>query len=247
MKQAMSIEQVKERLKTAKRLFAITGAGISAESGVPTFRDLDGHWKNIDPTKVATPEAFHSDPKFVWEWYDARRQKLAGCKPNPGHLALAQMERQIPEMLVLTQNVDDLHEQAGSQNIIHLHGSIWKLRSMGDGTEIIDRRAPLPEIPPRDPSGALYRPGVVWFGEMLPPEPLEDTRRFLDTAPCDICFVIGTEASFYYIIQYALEAQSRGALLVEVNPRATDLTGSADVHLQGPSGEILPQLLESVS
>lgn len=240
-----SIQTVRERLEGAKRVFILTGAGVSAESGVPTFRDLDGHWKNIDPMQVATPEAFARDPEFVWGWYDARRQNLAKCKPNPGHEAMAAIEARIPDTFVLTQNVDDLHEQAGTKNIAHIHGSIWVLRSTGDGTEIVDRRAPLPEIPPRDPSGALYRPGVVWFGEMVPHEPMERARDFMNAEPVDLCFVVGTEASFGYIVQLALEARAQGALLVEVNPRQTDLTHHVDVHLEGPSGEILPRVIAS--
>lgn len=240
---ATPLERVRSRLRAAQRVLAVTGAGISAESGVPTFRDLDGHWSKIDPMEVATPEAFARDPAFVWGWYDARRRNLIRCKPNPGHEALAAIEVRIPHAFVLTQNVDDLHEQAGTKQIAHIHGSIWILRSTADGHEIVDRRAPLPDIPPRDPNGALYRPGVVWFGEMIPNEPVERTYAFMEAGPLDICFVIGTEASFGYILRIALDAQHRGALLVEINPRITELTRFADIHLQGPSGEILPQLL----
>lgn len=243
-----TIDRVRERLQEAQRVFVVTGAGISAESGVPTFRDLEGHWNKINPMEVATPQAFERDPEFVWGWYDARRSSLVDCKPNPGHETIAAIEKRIPETFVLTQNVDDLHEQAGTEKITHIHGSIWKLRCTLEETEVVDRTAPWPREPaenwpPRCSCGALYRPGVVWFGEMLPPEPVERADAFLQSGPVDLCFVVGTEASFGYIVQFALAARHRGALVVDVNPRETDFTPMADVHLQGPAGELLPPLL----
>ena len=153
-----SIETARELLRNAKSVFVITGAGISAESGVPTFRDPGGFWKNIDPEKVATPQAFQRDPEFVWKWYDERRTQLKEIKPNPGHYALADLENQVERYFLLTQNIDDLHERAGSCNLAHIHGRIWEVRCMKEGTVRENFEAPLQKIPPRCPQcGALER------------------------------------------------------------------------------------------
>ncbi len=237
-------DRVRRRLAGSGRVLVLTGAGVSAESGIPTFRGEDGWWKQEDPTKLATQAAFDRDPSHVWEWYEYRRGLVAEAEPNPAHRALASLERSGPEVLVATQNVDDLHERAGSQAVTHIHGSIFRVRCQGCGREREDRRHPLPERPPRcDACGGLERPAVVWFGEMLPPSPIRRTGQFIDGG-VDVALVIGTEASFGYIQGFARAARRAGALLVEVNPSHTVLSGVVDVRLAGPAGEILPTLFE---
>jgi NAD-dependent deacetylase len=239
------VHRVADRLQSARRVLALTGAGISAESGIPTFRGRDGWWRKEDPTRLATQDAFDRDPAYVWEWYQYRRGLVAGAEPNPGHRALAALHDAGREVLVATQNVDDLHERGGSPHVTHLHGSIWRVRCEGCGEEREDTTHPLPALPPRcDDCHGLLRPAVVWFGEMLPPEPITRIERFLAQG-VDLVMVIGTEATFGYIQGFALSAQRAGALLVEVNPGRTLLSDHVDVRLDGPAGEILPRLLDA--
>ncbi|MDP8244151.1 MAG: NAD-dependent deacylase [Candidatus Hinthialibacter antarcticus] len=238
------IEQAREALRNAHRVFVITGAGVSAESGVPTFRGVGGVWKNIDPYKVATPEAFAEDPAFVWQWYDDRRQNLLNLKPNPAHVALAQLESQVDDFFLLTQNVDDLHEQAGSKSIAHIHGSIWEVRCTREETVQTDRRAPLPELPPRCVTcGALLRPNVVWFGETINLDAVNQAESFLLTGDIDAVIVVGTEALFPYIIHWAQSARSERGPLIEINIGETILSPYADIRLDGEAGKILPNLV----
>ncbi|MFW5950732.1 MAG: SIR2 family NAD-dependent protein deacylase [Gemmatimonadota bacterium] len=235
-------DRVVERLETARRILAVTGAGISAESGIPTFRGRDGWWRKEDPSKLATQAAFDRDPAYVWEWYEFRRGLVAEAEPNPGHRALAAWASSGRDVLVATQNVDDLHERAGSRDVAHIHGSIWRVRCEGCHAEHEHRAHPLPERPPRcEACGGRLRPAVVWFGEMLPPAPIERTQAFIDDG-VDLAFIIGTEASFGYIQGMARVAKRAGALLVEVNPSWTVLSDLADVRLEGPAGEVLPTL-----
>ncbi len=242
--QSDDLKRVRDRLEEAQSVFVITGAGVSAESGVPTFRTAGGIWNNIDPMKVATPEAFAADPKMVWEFYEHRRVNLAECTPNPGHLALAQMEQDKENMMVLTQNVDDLHEQAGSQRIVHIHGSIWEVRCTREGRVSVNREVPLPELPPHCECGALLRPNVVWFGESISPIQCALVDRFIEQYSPDIAMVVGTEASFGYIISWAMDCRRQGGMVVEINPSVTDFSSMADISLRGPSGEIIPQLVK---
>ncbi len=234
-------DRVAERLETARRILCVTGAGISAESGIPTFRGKDGWWRKEDPSKLATQAAFDRDAAYVWEWYEYRRGLVAEAEPNAGHRALAEWESSGKDVLVATQNVDDLHERAGSGDVTHIHGSIWRVRCERCRAEGEDRTHPLPERPPRCECGGRLRPAVVWFGEMLPPEPLERVQAFLDDG-VDLVFVVGTEAVFGYIQGIALAARRAGALLVEVNPSETVLSGRVDVRLDDPAGEVLPGL-----
>ncbi|MBZ0258881.1 NAD-dependent deacylase [bacterium] len=239
-----AFETAQQAIQNALRVFVITGAGVSAESGVPTFRGAGGVWNNVDPYKVATPEAFAEDPAFVWQWYDERRQNLLSVKPNPAHFALAQLESQIKEFFLLTQNVDDLHEQAGSKNIAHIHGSIWEVRCTQEETVHLDRRAPMPEFPPRcERCGALLRPNVVWFGETINLKAVDQAEQFLLSGEIDAALVIGTEALFPYIIHWAQSARSERGPLIEVNIGKTVLSPYADIRLDGKAGEILPKLI----
>jgi NAD-dependent deacetylase len=238
-----AIQQARNLLQAAQRVFVITGAGISAESGVPTFRDPGGLWKNFKPEEVATPQAFRRDPVFVWQWYDDRRTRLQGIVPNPGHFALAELEKKIERCFLLTQNVDDLHEQAGSRNLAHIHGSIWETRCTHDQSVRENRETPLATLPPRCPRcGAIERPNVVWFGEAIDRTAVDRTEHFLGEGEADAVLVIGTEASFPYIGQWAQFARGARGRIIEVNLGRTALTPLADLHLRGSSGEILPQI-----
>ncbi len=223
----------------AERVAVLTGAGISAESGVPTFRGPDGLWRQFRAEDLATPEAFARDPKLVWEWYDWRRGKIAAVAPNPGHAVLARWESRFPAFTLITQNVDGLHAKAGSKNLLELHGNIWKTRCTAEGTiaDLID--VPLSALPPRCPScGALLRPHIVWFGESL--DPVAIGRAFAESAAADVMLVVGTSALVHPAASAPHHAAASGAKVIEVNPEPTPLTGEATLSLRGKSGEILP-------
>ena len=232
---------VREWLRDASSIAVLTGAGVSAESGVPTFRDANGVWRKHRAEQLATPGAFARDPKLVWEWYDWRRSVLAQAKPNPGHYALAAAETRARKFTLITQNVDGLHELAGNRNVLRLHGSIWMLRCLECGREREDRRTPLPEIPPRCECGGMLRPGVVWFGEALPANIWREADKAARTA--DLFLLIGTSAVVYPAAGLAMTAKASGARVVEINIAETGLSGGIDEFLQGPSGELLPQLM----
>ena len=238
-----SIALVRERLARAKNVMVITGAGVSAESGIPTFRDEKGLWKEFNPLDYATHEAFKRDPARVWKWYDERRVKAAQARPNPAHVALAAMAQSGRRVFIVTQNVDDLHEQAGSDEVVHVHGSLWRIRCERDGTVFENRETPLSENPPLCMCGEIMRPDIVWFGEELPRQPVERIRHYLLEGGIDLCLIVGTEATFGYIVQWALQAREAGTMAVDVNPRDTELGSLVDVHLQGKAGEVLPRLL----
>jgi NAD-dependent deacetylase len=232
---------VRDWLKNAQSVAVLTGAGISAESGVPTFRGDNGLWKQYRAEDLATPTAFAHDPKLVWEWYDCRRGRIAEAKPNAGHQALVELEKRVPAFTLITQNVDGLHELAGSRNVLRLHGSIWNVRCMSCGREHVDRRTPLTEIPPKCECGGMLRPGVVWFGEPLPARIWQAAEAAARSA--EIFLVIGTSAVVYPAAGLAQIAKSSGARVVEINIAETVLTDRIDEFLQGPSGELLPQLI----
>ena len=235
------MQPVREWLKEARSIAVLTGAGVSAESGVPTFRGNGGLWKQFRAEELATPDAFARDPKLVWEWYDWRRGMIAQAKPNPGHHALAALEARTSKFALITQNVDGLHQLAGSRNVLRLHGSIWMIRCTGCGRESEDRRTPLPEIPPRCECGSLLRPGVVWFGEALPRQIWQDAEAAARSA--ELFLMIGTSAVVYPAAGLAQMAKSSGARVVEVNIAESGFSAGADEYLQGPSGELLPQLI----
>ena len=245
------MQAVRDWLKNARCVTVLTGAGVSAESGIPTFRGNQGFTNPFRAEELATPEAFERDPKLVWEWYDWRRRLIAEARPNAGHRALAAIEEQLPKFTLITQNVDDLHERAGSRNVLHVHGSIWTLRCTECGSEQVDKRVPLPGIPPRHrcgtglqadgESGALLRPGVVWFGESLRHDVWSAAEQAASEA--DLFLVIGTSAIVYPAAGLARIAKSRGARVVEINVAETPLASISDEFLQGASGEVLPRLM----
>jgi NAD-dependent deacetylase len=221
---------------------AFTGAGISAESGVPTFRGPQGLWRSFSPEKLATPEAFAEDPRLVWEWYDWRRQIISQVKPNPGHRALAEIERRAPGRFTLvTQNVDGLHDRAGSRHPVKLHGDIWQLRCTGCAAEIRNEQAPLEPLPPRCPCGALLRPAVVWFGEAIPEDAWE--QAFEAATQAQVFLVIGTSVTVYPAAGLVAVARKSGARIAVLNPGPTPADELAEWVLRGPAGQILPRLL----
>ena len=229
------------RLRDAARVLVVTGAGISAESGVPTFRGPGGLWREYRPEDLATAAAFERDPRLVWEWYDWRRRSIAAVRPNLAHHAIAGLESRVAEFLLATQNVDGLHAAAGSRRLLELHGSLWVLRCMGCGQEREDRRAPLAELPPRCTCGGLLRPGVVWFGEALAQSVLTDS--FAAARKAEVVLVVGTSSVVYPAAALPETARAHGAFVIEVNPEPTPLTDLADVSLRGTAVALVPALV----
>ena len=236
------IVEARRVLGQSARVTALTGAGVSAASGVPTFRGAGGLWKNFRAEDLATPEAFARDPKLVWEWYDWRRQKIADAKPNTAHDVLARWTRERPGFTLITQNVDGLHERAGAERLIRLHGSIWHLRCWntcdGGRADWKDDRVPLPDVPARCPHcSALARPGVVWFGETLDPTILDAATSA--AATCDVFLSVGTSSVVYPAAGLVHHAKRNGAVTIEINPDATDATGPVDIAIRGAAEEVL--------
>ena len=241
-------------LKAARHVVVFTGAGVSAESGIPTFRDaLSGLWSRFDAEALATPQAFLRDPELVWGWYEWRRMQVLRSLPNPAHVAIAQLARHVPELTVVTQNVDDLHERAGSTAVMHLHGSLHSPRCFDCG-----RPHSLPPGPPNEPEGGrrlppllcahcggLVRPGIVWFGESLPEEVL--TAAFAAAKACDLLFAIGTSGLVQPAARMPWLARQAGAYVVQVNPTETALGEECTWSLRGAAGAILPQILKDLT
>lgn len=234
--------RLKSVLTRAERVVAFTGAGISAESGVPTFRGADGIWKKMRPEELASMDGFMKNPALVWEWYAHRKQIIGNVKPNAGHAALARMEKVFPHVAVITQNIDNLHRRAGSSTVLELHGNIERNYCIQCGRTYADLDVPLKNgVPTCTRCAGLIRPDVVWFGEMLPEEEWEDSVRA--TASADLFLSIGTSAVVYPAASLPLMAKQHGAFLVEVNPEPTPLTERADEYLQGSAGVVIPELL----
>jgi len=232
------------RIAAAKRITVLTGAGVSAESGVPTFRDAQtGLWAKYRPEDLATPSAFRRNPRLVWEWYDWRRKLVAEAKPNPAHVALAEMENLFPHFHLVTQNVDGLHQRAGSRNVIELHGNITRTKCFDEDT-IISTWAHAGDIPPKCPNcGGLLRPDVVWFEEPMPEAEMELALRASMT--CDVFLSIGTSTVVYPAASLPFQALRSGATIVEINPQPTPFTDQAHFVLAGAAGAVLPELLAS--
>lgn len=236
------------RLTPEARITVLTGAGVSAASGVPTFRGKDGLWKNFRPEALATAEAFGRDPSLVWEWYAWRRFRIATCDPNAAHVTLADWSVRFPNFRLITQNVDGLHEKAGTQNVIRLHGSIWEV-SCWQGCQKspkrwVDRRTTFKEMPPRCPyCGGLIRPAVVWFGETLETNVVSQA---MNAMKCDVFMTIGTSAVVYPAAGFIEQARANGAYTVEINPDATPATQTVNLPIRGEAEKILPLISGSL-
>jgi NAD-dependent deacetylase len=240
------LREAADLIDRAGRIVIFTGAGVSAESGIPTFRDaLSGLWEQFDPRRLATPEAFGDDPALVWGWYEWRRAAVQQVEPNAGHRALAVIEQRAPECVVVTQNVDDLHERAGSKEPIHLHGSLFAPRcsacgrpaTVANGAPAVEGRVP---PPPCDHCGAPIRPGVVWFGEALPADAFE--AAVAAAANCDLLITVGTSAVVFPAAEIPQVTARMGGAVIQVNPEPTPLDAVARVNLHGPAAEVLPAL-----
>lgn len=235
------LNNAREWLAQANSVAVLTGAGISAESGVPTFRGQGGLWKDYKPEELATPEAFARDPRLAWEWYDWRRQAIAKAQPNAAHRALVEIEKRKPRFTLITQNVDGLHDLAGSGKILKLHGDIWRMTCTQCGANFPNRRVPLPKIPPHCACGGMARPGVVWFGEPLPEGMMKEAEHAV--AAAEVFLAIGTSAVAYPAAGLIPFAKQAGAKTIEVNLEETAYSETVDCALHGLAGELLPQLL----
>jgi NAD-dependent deacetylase len=233
------------------RVLVITGAGVSAESGIPTFRGKDGYWRNLDPIKLATPEAFERDPKLVWEWYRERRQCIRNAQPNAAHEAIVKLAEYADEFLLVTQNVDDLHQRAGlaKAEMVQIHGDLFVTKCSRCDFQQHDcdyEHEHEDGIPRCTKCGALMRPGVIWFGEPLPAPETERVEKYLQRDSCGVVIVAGTTATFGYIIDWALRASHRGGKLVEVNPEETPLSRFATRLVREPSAVALPLVVNQI-
>lgn len=237
------IERAAEVLARSVRTAALTGAGISKESGIPTFRDDDGIWGRYRPEDLATLEGFLADPGLVWRWYMERLFAARTKKPNPGHYALAGLEKTLPRFVLITQNIDDLHRKAGSSDIIELHGNIENFRCLeaGHPTEYDPGWG---DEPPLCVCGSIIRPGIVWFGEQLPEKEIERAAR--ESERCDVMLVVGTSGLVVPASNLPLIAKESGAAVIEINTVHSAITPLADIFLEGPSGEVLPRLIAGI-
>lgn len=238
--------EIIQLLRSSTNIAVLTGAGISAESGIPTFREAQtGLWSQYDPMQLATPEAFSKDPKLVWDWYLWRREVIKNAHPNPGHLALVNLEIYYLSFTLITQNVDGLHQAAGSKQVVELHGNIFRSKCSRENLEF----ALDPEncgYPPRCPSCDGYlRPDVVWFGESLPEAAIQ--RALQATQECQVFLSIGTSSLVEPAASFPSFAQSNGAIVIEINPQYTPLTNYANLSIRGNAGEVLPHLVMQVT
>jgi NAD-dependent deacetylase len=235
-------ELLVQKLREASHVAVLTGAGISAESGVPTFREAQtGLWAQYDPQELATPQAFRRNPRLVWEWYAWRRGLVQQARPNPGHIALVKLALTVPRLTLITQHVDGLHQRAGSQAVIALHGNIMETKCF-DREHLVEKWPESEAVPPTCPTcGSLLRPNVVWFGENLPAVALQTAVSAAQS--CDIFLAIGTSALVHPAASLPLLALEQGAVLVEINPQTTPLTRWATFTLTGAAGDLLPALL----
>ena len=243
-----TLQSAARAVARSARLVVFTGAGVSKESGIATFREPEtGLWAKYDPMELATPEAYRRDPTFVWSWYEHRFGVAAAAEPNAGHLAIAGLEKLLPKVVVVTQNIDGLHQRAGSSHVIELHGTMHSFRCIEDRHRGFtwDDISGQEEKPPRCPEcGDYLRPEVVWFGEGLPPEALSAAQQL--SASCDAMLIVGTSGVVYPAAAVPLIARGAGATVIDVNPQWDALARSCDLFLRGPGGEVLPELVLAV-
>ena len=232
-------ELIEEKIKSFRKIVFVTGAGISQESGIPTFRGKDGLWRNYDAMKLATIEAFYDNPKLIWEWYNERRMNIFQAQPNPGHEAIAELEK-YAQVVVLTQNIDGLHQKSGSSRVLELHGSIVKIKcSVCDyKKEVLTE---ISELPPLCKCGNILRPDVVWFGESLPQDVWQDAINFANN--CDLMIIAGTSLVVSPANTLPIYAKQNNATLVEINPEETEMSEEMDVTIRNTSAESMPKLV----
>jgi len=233
-------DSIRDRIRGAEKIVFVTGAGISQESGIPTFRGKDGFWGKYDPMQLATIDAFYENPKLVWEWYEERRRSILKALPNAGHLAIAKLA-QYKDVVVLTQNIDGLHQKAGSKNVLELHGSIIRIKCTSCSFQS-DMKSDFEALPPKCSCGHILRPDVVWFGEALP----QDVWRnaIMHAQSCDVMVIAGTSLVVSPANSLPLYAKQNGATLVEVNPEKTVMSSEMDLSLRHTSASALPRLVE---
>jgi len=232
-------DTVAQKLKGSKKIVFVTGAGISQESGIPTFRGKDGYWRRYDPMKLASIDAFYDDPKLVWEWYEDRRKNILSVKPNEGHFAISQME-EFKDIVVLTQNIDGLHQRSGSTNVLELHGSIIRIKcTVCDFTDNITEN--FESLPPKCKCGSMLRPDVVWFGEHLPQNIWQSAIK--EASICDVMIIVGTSLVVSPANTLPVYAKQNGAILIEVNPEKTVMSNDMTLSIQATSVEVLPKIL----
>lgn len=237
------LHEAQSRLASAQAITILTGAGVSADSGVPTFRGIDGLWRNFRAEELATPDAFERDPRLVWEWYNWRRELIATKRPNDAHVAIASLESRRLDFWLITQNVDGLHRQAGSTQLSEIHGNIWMVRCTGCGAVTENHQVPLPLLPHCGPCGGLLRPHIVWFGESLHEDDLARCAQHLQA--CDVLLVIGTSGVVYPAAGFASIAKDAGAMVIEVNLDQTPQSDLVDISLRGRAKELVPLLLQA--
>ncbi len=232
-----------ERLKSAKSILFFTGAGISAESGIDTFRGKGGLWNKMSAQELASFDGFMKNPNLVWEWYQYRRKIVRETEPNSGHKVIADFEKYFNEVTVVTQNVDNLHKRAGSTNILELHGNIERNFCMNCKTFYgVEKFLESEEVPKCESCGGMIRPDVVWFGEMLPQEIFTEAEK--KASESDVCFIVGTSAVVYPAAYIPISAKEAGAILIEINIEPTNITNQVDYSITGKAGEVLPKIFE---
>lgn len=233
------LEQISDKLKQAEKIIFVTGAGISQESGIPTFRGKDGLWRKYDPMKLATIDAFYEDPKLVWEWYEERRRNILAAKPNLGHLAIVQLEKKKP-VHILTQNIDGLHQRAGSKNVYELHGSIITIKcTVCDFKDKISTS--FSKLPPLCKCGNILRPDVVWFGESLSQDVWQ--AAISQASSCDAMIIVGTSLAVSPANLLPIYAKQNGAILIEINPEETLMSETMDISIRSSAAKALPELV----
>jgi NAD-dependent deacetylase len=241
MQSSAGIREVKARLAGARAVTVLTGAGISADSGVPTFRGADGLWRNHRAEELATPKAFARNPRLVWEWYNWRRELITTKSPNPAHHALVELEQRVERFWLITQNVDGLHPAAGSRKLSEIHGNIWKVRCTQCRQVQENRAVPLPLLPFCPACGGLLRPHIVWFGESLDPDDL--ARSMTAVGSCEVLLIIGTSGVVYPAASFASLARQAGAFVAEITLDPTPNSQVVDITIGGRAAEVVPELL----
>ena len=232
-------DNVSQKLINSKKIVFVTGAGISQESGIPTFRGNDGYWRKYDPMKLATIDAFYDNPELVWEWYEDRRKNILAAKPNEGHFAISKME-EFKHVVVLTQNIDGLHQRSGSTNVLELHGSIIRIKcTVCDFSDSITENFEL--FPPKCKCGSILRPDVVWFGEQLPQDIWQHAIN--EASLCDVMVIAGTSLAVSPANTLPMYAKQNGAILIEINPERTVMSNDMDLSIQSTSARTLPEIL----